>query len=136
MAALVKERDTLARGGDLLDLPAAANVVCFAGALAARDANGNATPGATATTLRGLGRVRDTVDNTGGAAGAERVKIEKGVFRFENSAGGDEISTADIGNDCFIVDDQTVAATNGTNTRSVAGTVYDVDDRGVWVDLR
>ena len=61
------------------------------------------------------------------------MQIRKGTFRFGNSASGDLIAIADIGNDCYIVDDQTVAKTNGTNTRSVAGKVHDVDAEGVWV---
>jgi hypothetical protein len=136
MAALTSERDTPLRNGDLLNLPAAANVRLFAGALGARDGSGNATPGAVATTLRGVGRVAETVDNLGGIAGAKRVNLEKGIFRFGNSSAGDLVAAADIGNDCYIVDDQTVAKTNGSNTRSVAGKVFDVDTLGVWVDLR
>lgn len=40
-----------------------------------------------------------------------------------------------MGADCFIVDDQTVAKTNGTNTRSRAGIVAAVDADGVWVQI-
>ncbi len=56
MAALTEDRDTKERGGSKLSLPVAASVTIYAGALVARDANGRATPGATATTLRGVGR--------------------------------------------------------------------------------
>lgn len=136
MGALTKERDTIKRDGSLLSLAVAAAVVMYAGALAARDGSGNATPGATATTLRGVGRVAKTVDNSGGAAGDLGVSIEKGIFQFDNSTAADEISNADIGNDCYIVDDQTVAKTDGTSTRSVAGKVFDVDSNGVWIDFR
>ena len=48
----------------------------------------------------------------------------------------DAITLADIGKDCFIVDDQTVAKTDGAGTRSRAGRVFDVDADGVWVDFR
>jgi hypothetical protein len=64
------------------------------------------------------------------------VDIEKGIFHFANSADTDEITTADIGSNCYIVDDQTVAKTDGTGTRSIAGEVFDVDAQGVWVDFR
>lgn len=47
--------------------------------------------------------------------------------------GSQKFTAADIGSDCYIVDDQTVAKTNGTNTRSVAGKIMDVDAQGVWV---
>ena len=69
-------------------------------------------------------------------AGVVNVEIEKGIYRFANSTATDAITTADIGNDCYMVDDQTVAKTNGSSTRSVAGKVFDVDSQGVWVDLR
>lgn len=135
MAALAKDRDTKERSGSKLSLPVAASVTCYAGGLAARDGNGRATPGATATTLRGVGRFAQQVTN-GAVAGAVNVEIEKGIFRFDNSTSTDAITQANIGADCYIVDDQTVALTNGTNTRSVAGTIFDVDSQGVWVDMR
>ncbi len=57
----------------------------------------------------------------------------KGIFAYENSSAADEITKADIGKDCYIVDDQSVAKTDGTGTRSVAGKVFDVNSHGVWV---
>ena len=133
---LTANRNTPRRFGDIVTLGIAAAVVIYAGALVARDANGNATPGATATTLRGVGRARERYDNTGGAANALNVDIEKGIYRYKNSADADAITTANIGADCYIVDDETVALTNGGNTRSVAGKIHDVDAEGVWVDFR
>ena len=135
MTALTAERNTERRTGDILSLPAAAASVFFAGAIVARDANGRATPGATATTLRGVGRALSTVDNSSGPDDAENVAIEKGVFHFANDT-VDPVSRADVGNDCYMVDDQTVAKTDGAASRSVAGKVFDVDDQGVWVDFR
>ncbi len=135
MTALAKDRNTPERDGRMIELGAAANAVFFAGAIACRNATGFATPGATATTLKALGRAEENVDNTGGADGDIAVRIKKGVFRFANSAAGDLIAAADIGNDCYIVDDQTVAKTNGTGTRSIAGKVIDVDALGVWVEF-
>jgi hypothetical protein len=105
----------------------------YAGSLVARDASGYATPGATATTILGMGRAEALVDNSSGSDGDLSVDVRKGVFKFANSAGGDEITIADIGSNCYIVDDQTVAKTDGTSTRSVAGKVVDVDSDGVWV---
>lgn len=137
MAALTQDRSTPELlSPSILELPAAAGVVLHAGALAALDTSGNVTPGATATGLKGLGRVEAAVDNAVNAAGVQRVRVSRGVFLFANSAGADEIGNANIGEDCFIVDDQTVALTNGTNTRSRAGRVWLVGATGVWVDFR
>ncbi len=104
----------------------------YAGGLVCKNASGYVVPGATATTLIALGRAQDTVTNSG-SAGAVTVRYDQGVFRFDNSSAGDAITIADIGSDCFVVDDQQVAKTNGTSTRSRAGKVYDVDALGVWV---
>lgn len=133
MAALTSDRSTPRRDGDIVSIPVAGAKKIYAGALVARDANGYATPGATATTILGVGRAEAQADNASGADGAVSVDIRKGVFRFGNSSAGDLIGRADIGNDCYIVDDQTVAKTNGTGTRSVAGKVFDADSDGVWV---
>ena len=135
MTALVGDRNTVERSGDSFVLNAAAGKKYFAGALVARDANGRATPGAVATTLQGAGRCEEYVDNSAGADDAVTVRIRKGIFQFANSAAADLITAADIGNDCYIVDDQTVAKTDGGGTRSAAGTVYDVDALGVWVTI-
>ncbi len=133
MAALTGDRNTARRDGEILSMGVAAAKKIYAGALVARDANGYATPGAVATTLRGAGRAEAQADNSSGADGDIPVEVRKGVFKFANSAAADEITAADIGNDCYIVDDQTVAKTDGTGTRSVAGKVFDVESDGVWV---
>lgn len=133
--ALTADRDTHERSGDFVQLGVATNVVIFAGSIVARNASGFATPGAVSTTLRCIGRAAEYVSNDPGANNARRVLVEKGIFKFANLA-GDPITIADIGNDCFIANDQTVARTNGTSTRSVAGRVFAVDSDGVWVDMR
>ena len=136
MPPLSDDRATTRRSGDIVMLPAAANKKFFAGALIARDSSGNATPGATATTLFGVGRCREQIDNSAGLAGAANVPIEKGIFNWANSS-GDPCTRADIGNNCYMVDDFTVSKSNaGGNTQSIAGKIYDVDAQGVWTDMR
>jgi hypothetical protein len=100
-----------------------------------RDAAGNLVEGRTATGLVGVGRAEERVDNSAGAAGALTCDVRPGIYRFANSAGADEIAKADIGSVCFAVDDQTVAKTDATATRSPAGLVEGVDANGVWVRL-
>jgi hypothetical protein len=133
VTALTADRNTPERQGALYDDPVAADVRIFAGALVVLDASGNAAPGSTATGLIARGRAQQAADNTDGLAGAVRVPVQAGVFHWRNSSAGDAIGRAEIGSDCFIVDDQTVAKTDGTGTRSKAGTVVDVDGQGVWV---
>jgi hypothetical protein len=134
--ALTQDRDTKERSGNAYSLGVAAGKLIYAGAIVCLDANGNATPGAAAVGLICLGRAEQQADNSLGIAGAISVNIFRGVFRWENSAGGDAITEESIGEKCYIVDDQTVALTGAAGTRSVAGTVFDVDSAGVWVDTR
>lgn len=124
-------RNTKERHATVREVPVKANAVVRAGSMVVNDA-GFAAPGRTALNLVGLGRAAETVDNTGGANGARHVPVDVGCFHYANSA-TDPVTTASIGKDVFIVDDETVAATNGTNTRSVAGKCFDLDDGGVWV---
>jgi hypothetical protein len=134
MAALNSERDTKLRTGDLREEPVAASVKIWAGALIMRNAAGYLTRGATATGCVEVGRAEQTLDNTG-AAGSATVEYRVGTFLFSNSGGGDQITIADIGDVCFIVDDQTVARTDGSGTRSRAGIVDGIDSAGVWVRM-
>lgn len=133
MAALTAPRATPKREGDRVNRAVAAGANIFQGALVALTATGFATPGAAAADLTADGLALANADNSGGADGAVTVELEKGVFRFDNSAAADEITIADIGGNAFIVDDQTVAKTDGGATRSIAGTIVDVDAQGVWV---
>lgn len=132
---LTKDRNTLRRDGVQFNDPVAASTRIFAGSLVCLNAAGNAVPGSLSATLKVRGVAQEHVDNRDGAAGALRIHIRRGVFQFANSASTDEITRADIDSECFIVDDQTVAKTSATDTRSVAGTILDVDAGGVWVEI-
>jgi hypothetical protein len=136
MTALTQDRASLRRPGEQMEPPVGANARIFAGALVAINAAGFAVPGATGATLKGAGVAERRADNTGGADGAIRVRLSKTPYAFANSAAADAITLADIGSDCYMVDDQTVAKTNGGGTRGRAGRIYDVDVDGVWVDFR
>lgn len=131
--ALTADRNTPYKDGELISVPMAANAKAFAGGLAVANATGYAAPGSVATTLTYLGRFDEFVDNTGGADGAKSVQVRVGkAFKWKNS-GADAVGQASLGKVCYIVDDETVAATNGTNTRSAAGKVVGIDSDGVWV---
>ena len=133
MTALTANRDTPSRSGDISEPPVKGSTKIYAGSLVAINSSGLAVPGATATTLKGLGRAEQMVDNSAGADGDLTVRVSRRIHRFANSTSTDAITRAQIGDDCYIVDDQTVAKTDGSSARSVAGKVFDVDDQGVWV---
>lgn len=135
MVALTKDRNTVRRDGVQFNDPVAGATRIFAGSIVCLNAAGNAVPGSPSATLKARGVAQEQVDNRDGAAGALRIETRRGVFPFANSASADEITRADIGADAYIVDDQTVAKTSATNTRSVAGVIRDVDSNGVWVEI-
>lgn len=134
MTALSADRATPTRlGGNHFEEAVAASQLIYTGSIVARNAAGYLVKGVTATGLVGVGVALERCDNSAGAAGAVTAKYARITARFANSASGDLITIADIGTRCFIVDDQTVAKTNGSSTRSPAGIVEAVDAQGVWV---
>lgn len=135
MTAATKNRNTPHRLGLSRSLLVAAGVECFAGTIAVINGDGYGEPGTTATGLTAAGVFEHYQENKDGADGDQAVEVKRGNFHLANSAGTDEITLADIGQVCFIVDNQTVAKTNGTDTRSPAGIVDDVDGGGVWVNI-
>jgi len=134
MTALSADRNTPRFDGDILSFGVAASVTIHAGAMAMLNASGYATKGQTALGLYGVGRADQRVVNAG-SAGDETIRVRPGRFRFANSSAADEITIAEIGKVCYAVDDQTVAKTSGSGTRSPAGFVVGVDAQGVHVEF-
>jgi hypothetical protein len=143
MAALSAARNTPKMGAgevvlSTIELPQAVNTI-FNGSLVALNAAGFVVPGSAATTQLAAGRAHLQPPNNSqvnaGAAGDLIVRIDQGVFRWDNSSAGDLIAVTEVGKKCFIVDDHTVAKTNGGATRSVAGVVMGVDASGVLVSM-
>lgn len=136
MTALAADRNTAQRIARDFSDPMAASVKIYAGSLVVLDASGNAKPGVTGTGLVARGRAAETVDNTSGSAGAKSVSVEAGTFAFASDG---TLSRANIGKTVYIVDDQTVAAGDGTGTRSAAGTLKDLEGSGstavAWVQI-
>jgi len=133
MTAATADRNTGFREGQIVGIPVAAGQLIHAGVLVAVNANGFAEEGKTEADLTYVGRAEEYVDNTAGADGAKYLPVRRGLaFKWANSA-DDPITQASFGKPCFIEDNQTVAKTNGINTRSPAGIVYGIDPDGVWV---
>jgi hypothetical protein len=131
MAPLTSDRNTPRREGDNHSGLLGASQAIFAGAILMRNAAGDLIEGAAVAGSVGVGIAQERTTST--AAGISPVSYRAGVFRLGNSAAADAITRAEIGTACFVVDDQTVAKTSATNTRSPAGIVEDVDAQGVWV---
>ena len=130
MTAQTKARSVIEHEGVFSRAPVKGSTTIHQGALVVTE-NGLAIPGKTGTALTVLGVAVKTVVN-GGSDGDETVDTKRGVFDFDN-LGADAVVAGDVGKDCYIVDDQTVAKTHATNTRSVAGKVISLEGGRVFV---
>lgn len=135
MTATTTDRQTQRRDGDRFTFPVAAATKIPTGVIVAVNTSGLAVNGAATAALVTVGVCEKLADNSAGLASAISVEVRRGCFRFGNSASGDQIALADVGDDCYVVDNQTVAKTSDTGARPVAGKVRDVDATGVWVEF-
>lgn len=113
--------------------PVAASTKTYKGGIAVLSA-GYAKPGSTALNLLPVGMFIETVDNSAGVAGAQVAHVEEGVFLLDVSS-TDPVAQADVGGDVYIVDDETIAKTSGTNTRSKAGKLVGLSGGKAWVKI-
>lgn len=132
MAALTAERDTKDRGvswGTLHEFTATDSTQYWQGGMVAIDpATGLLIPAAIDdNTLVVTGRCEESVLT--GASTTRKIKVRSGVFNWA-SAG---IDANDRGKQVYIADDQTVTLTAGDDAS--AGTIYDFDSDGCWVNM-
>lgn len=135
MTALATGRNTPRRLAKRYSKPVAGSATIYAGSLVALlTSGGYAVPAGTASSGRAL-FIADATVSGGGTDGLNQIEGDAACGRFENSASADLITFADIGQPCYIVDDQTVAKTDNSGARQIAGAIVDVDATGVWVDV-
>lgn len=132
MTALTSPRLTDERPGDAFNIPLAANAKGYQGGIVVRTASGYGDKATTATGLIAAGVAQAGFDNTGGANGAQSVEVKRGVFAL---VADPSITIATIGKSVYMMDDQTVHADNGNNTRSLAGTLVDLEGSVAWVRI-
>ena len=120
MSALTQSRDTIERVPSVRRFVAGAAIHC--GALVAVNADGEAVPASDSAGLKVVGRAEHS------AAEDATILVRTGCFAYD----GTGITRADLGATVYVVDDQTVAKSGGTNS-IVAGHVFDVDEDGVWI---
>ena len=136
MAALTIGRTVKSIAGILSNFPVKADAVIHQGAIVVLDSTGYAKPAVTGLNLIPVGIARETVDATGLASGAVTIETELMIAGHKNSTAGDQIGITEIGKEVFLVDDQTVAKTSATNTRSVAGYARRIEGGLVFVELK
>ncbi len=141
--SLLKDRKTAQLGTPdspsplVLSFPVAAATTIYAGAMVATDSSGNAVPAAATSSLKIWGRAKKQVVNTvaagfGGAADLS-IEVERGAFFFDASG---SVTESDVGKLCYAVDDKSVATSDSSGTRPLAGIIFQVDSTfGVGVLL-
>lgn len=130
--------------------PVEANTNIYLGGIVALNAAGNAVPASATTTvanaLRVVGRAEyvkngipgQNAINNPGAAGAISITARKGVFLYATDG---SVGAAQLGLNCFALDDNTVTALDRASGGTVqqyaaAGQVVAIDPSGqVWVDF-
>jgi hypothetical protein len=156
MAFLTAVRNTLKfKDTAIMDMqfvPIADNVKIYVGGMVGVNSAGLAVRGGDATCVTVLGKAdvpylpqppsqntspNTVYDNTysGHAASSLQVVVRTGVFKWTNGTSADAITQADVGQDCYAIDDQTVGRVPSTG-RPRAGKVVLIDaDGGIWVSM-
>lgn len=117
MTALAAARYTKSKNlGSIKRYPVGVDII-YAGGMVMLNSAGYAMPAAAAATNAGVvGVATETVDNSGGSAGDEFVKVQEGWFLFA----GTTLGQTTVGLPVYAEDDQTVDETQGAN-EPVAG---------------
>jgi hypothetical protein len=142
MTALAAARNTPKLGPgevilSMIDVPLKALTVVYQGGIVVLGSDGYGVAATAAVGLKACGILNSersaAPSLTGGATdGAVIARVAQGVFRFVNS---DTIAQVNVGDVCYLVDDQTVAKVDGSGARSPAGIIMGVDSSGVYVAM-
>ena len=110
----------------------------YPGALCAVATDGYCRPARTSTTDTVVGYAKKNPASQSGTytstvAGDSIVEVAAGVIKMNNSADADEIAITELWDFVYVVDDETVAKTDGGGTRIRAGRAVGLDTGGVFV---
>ena len=131
MTALASNRNTREREPRLRRYPILAGEIVYAGGIAAvNGATGELEMASDKASLIVVGRAEEYVDNSSDGLYAA---VRTGCFLFANSA-THPVAAANIGDKCYVEDDNTVSSNGGTNS-IIAGYVFDVENAGVWIEI-
>lgn len=125
--AASNDLDYTERQGASYEFPALADTLYYGRAGIGVTAAGVAVPAGHANAVKLVGFSAERVDNRGGAAGAQRVRVKKGVFRIPLAGA----TAANIQAAVYMTADDTFTLTASTNLQ--IGTIDAVDADGVWL---
>ena len=116
------------------EIPMGASATIYRGTIVSLDQSGNGFAGTASLVRTPIGVATESKVN-GAVAGAKTIRVEKGAFGFVNSSGDDAITAADVGQPCYVVDDQTVSRTSANSIRPFAGRVVRVEASVIYVEV-
>jgi len=132
MSATTTDRSLLRKITRGLSVLVAAATKIPLGVLVARNGSGYAVNAANAAALKVVGYSVAAADNTAGSAGDLAVQVDAGTAILLENDGTNPVTSAHVGERCFVVDNQTVASVPGSYA-VVAGIVESVTSAGVYV---
>ena len=97
--------------------------------------SGEIVVGQVGTGLRPIGYFDES--KTGNGTLTVRVQLFREIWvdRFANGTSTDAVAASDIGNLCYVLDSQTVSIDSDTDSRSVAGRIWGLQNGGVLVEV-
>ena len=124
------------RDGEIINLEIAEKTEIIEGALVALTIEGYAVDATDVKAKKIVGRADNSAFNLSGNNGDETVNVHrKNAFLFQNATVADEIKQEHLFTDCYLVDADTVATTDGGTNRLVVGKVIEISQEGVWVEI-
>lgn len=134
MPALTADRNTERKDGVLVPTPVIQNDCIYGGSLVAINAAGYALPGSDTAGLIFHGIADARADNSTGANGAINVIARRrGLFLFALAT---PITIANVGDNVFLVDDQTVDLTANVTNKIFCGIIAGYHSTtAAWIDI-
>jgi len=134
MTALTSDKQLERTEGVELAFPVAASQTIYGGALTCVNANGYAVPGADTNGLIFQGVATERQDNASGSDGDLDVVLRRrGLIKVIMDTA---ISQANVGDNVFLVDDQTVDLTANVTNNIFCGVIAGyIDSTHAWIDI-
>ena len=135
MTALSADRETAHKEGDVKSLPVYTGTAIYKGSLVMLNSSGYLIPGADTASCKFVGVAMEACTAAeASSSGAKWIKVyRKGVFLL----GAQAIAQSNVGDLCYIADDQTAENAAGSVTNDiVCGKIVEyVSSTSCWVDI-
>ena len=133
MTNATKDRPFQRWNPDTIPVPLAAGANIFYGTIVALNADGLGVPGAESAGLIYAGAAKSSVDNSDGGDGDKVVHVQRSANNAIKWVNDGSIGQEHLLKVAYILDNQTVTATDGDGVRSAIGLVVRIEPDGVWI---